>query len=60
MEDQLEKNETYKTSSELRTNLPRSKPLVRYCHFGVPPVNYSDSDSERPTDRVISRRSSET
>ena len=20
--------------------------LVRYCHFGVSPVNYSDSDSE--------------
>ena len=26
------------------TNLPRSRPLVRYCHFGVAPVNYSDSD----------------
>ena len=23
----------------------RSRPLVRYCHFGVSVVNYSDSDS---------------
>ena len=22
-----------------------ANPLVRYCHFGVSPVNYSDSDS---------------
>ena len=22
--------------------------LVRYCHFGVSPVNYSDSDSDSP------------
>ena len=23
---------------------PQAHPLVRYCHFGVSPVNYSDSD----------------
>ena len=23
-----------------------ANPLVRYCHFGVSPVNYSDSDSD--------------
>ena len=24
--------------------LPLNFPLVRYCHFGVSPVNYSDSE----------------
>ena len=24
-----------------------ANPLVRYCHFGVSPVNYSDSDSDQ-------------
>ena len=23
-----------------------ANPLVRYCHLGVSPVNYSDSDSD--------------
>ena len=26
------------------TNLPCPGPLLRYCYFGVAPVNYSDSD----------------
>ena len=29
---------------KLRTNLPCPRPLVRYCHFGIAPVTYSDSD----------------
>ena len=31
---------------ELRTNCHGSQALVNDCHFGVSPVNYSDSDSE--------------
>ena len=27
------------------TNFPQSQPMVKDCQFGVPPVNYSDSDS---------------
>ena len=30
----------------LGTNLSRSRALVRYCHFGISSVIYSDSDSE--------------
>ena len=29
---------------ELGTYFPQSQPLVKDCHFGVSPVNYSDSD----------------
>ena len=29
---------------ELRTNFPQSQPLVNDCHFGISPVNYSDSE----------------
>ena len=43
--------ETINSASKF-TSLVRASsanPLVRYCHFGVSPVNYSDSDSVRPT-----------
>ena len=29
------------------TNFPQSQPLVKECHFGVSPVDNSDSDTVR-------------
>ena len=28
-------------------NFPQSQPLVKHCRFGVSPVSFSDSDSDR-------------
>ena len=35
------------------TSLLRSRPLMQYCHFGVPTINYSDSDQTYPIDLSI-------
>ena len=33
-----------------KTNFPQSQPLVKDCHFGVSPVNHSDSDIWRQSE----------
>ena len=37
---------------KIRNLSSSANPLVRYCHFGISPVNYSDSDS----DHIVSLR----